>query len=144
MPASDDEVRAVLRGAHTIAVVGLSEKPERDSNEIARYLQQQGYRVIPVNPMVPEVLGEKSYPSLAAIPSGTRVDIVDIFRRSDQVAPIVDEAIDRHVPVIWMQLGVTNPEAAARARATGTTVLEDTCIRIAHQRVGLWKDRGTG
>jgi len=135
MTPTDAELRGALGRAKTIAVVGLSDKPERDSNEVARYLQSQGYRIVPVNPMVTEVLGEKAYPSLAAIPPEVRVDIVDVFRRSDQVPPVVDEAIARGAPVVWMQLGVANPEAAAKARAAGETVFEDLCIMVQHRRL---------
>ncbi len=137
MGPSDDELRRILSTARTIAVVGLSEKPERDSNEVARYLKTVGYRVVPVNPAVPEVLGERSYPSVSAIPPEIRVDLVDVFRRSDQVPPIVDEAIGRRVPTIWMQLTVRHPEAAAKARASGATVLEDRCIMVEHRRLRI-------
>ena len=137
MTVSDPELREILGRARTIAVVGLSDKPERDSNEIARYLQSQGYRVVPVNPMLTEVLGEKAYPSLAAIPPDVKVDIVDVFRRSDQVPPIVDEAIARGDRVVWMQLGVEHPEAAAKARAAGITVLENLCIMVQHRRLRI-------
>jgi len=135
MAVTDDELREVLGRARTIAVVGLSDKPDRDSNEIARYLQSQGYRVVPVNPMLTEVLGEKAYPSLSAIPKETQVDIVDVFRRSDQVPPIVDEAIARGDKVVWMQLGVEHPAAAAKARAAGVTVFENLCIMVQHRRL---------
>jgi len=135
MTATDAELREVLGTARTIAVVGLSDKPERDSNEVARYLKSQGYRIVPVNPMLPEVLGEKSYPSLAAIPPEVKVDIVDIFRRSDQVPPVVDEAIARGDRVVWMQLGVEHPAAAAKARAAGLTVFENLCIMVQHRRL---------
>lgn len=137
MSPSDSELHSLLSRARTIAVVGLSDKPDRDSNEVARYLRSQGYRIIPVNPTVPEVLGERSYPSLSAIPQGTQIDIVDLFRRSDQVPPVVDEAISRKVPVVWMQLGVENAGAAAKARAHGLTVLENSCIMVQHRRLGL-------
>jgi len=137
MTVSDPELREILGRARTIAVVGLSDKPERDSNEIARYLQSQGYRVVPVNPMLTVILGEKAYPSLAAIPPDVKVDIVDVFRRSDQVPPIVDEAIARGDRVIWMQLGVEHPEAAAKARAAGITVLENLCIMVQHRRLRI-------
>jgi uncharacterized protein len=133
----DDRIREVLTRARTIAVVGLSDKPERDSNEVARYLMSQGYRIVPVNPMLPEVLGERSYPSLTAIPPDVRVDLVDVFRRSDQVPPVVEEAIARHVPVVWMQLGVEHPEAAAKARAAGATVFENLCIMVQHRRLRI-------
>jgi hypothetical protein len=134
---TDAELREVLTRARTIAVVGLSDKPERDSNEVARYLRSQGYRIVPVNPMLPEVLGETSYPSLAAIPPSVRIDIVDVFRRSDQVPPVVDEAVARHVPVVWMQLGVEHSEAAAKARAAGLTVVENLCIMVQHRRLRI-------
>jgi len=134
-PPTDATLRDVLGRARTIAVVGLSDKPDRDSNEVARYLQSQGYRIVPVNPMLPEVLGEKAYPSLASIPPDVAVDIVDVFRRSDQVPPVVDEAIARRDKVVWMQLGVENAEAAAKARAAGLTVFENLCIMVQHRRL---------
>src|SRR5271154_5482979 len=137
MTPTDDELRDVLTRARTVAIVGLSDKPERDSNETARYLQAQGYRVIPVNPIAPEILGERSYPSLTAVPSDVRIDIVDLFRRSDQVPPIVDEAIARHVPVVWMALGVETAPAAAQARKAGLTVYENLCIMAQHRRLRL-------
>jgi predicted CoA-binding protein len=137
MPPSDPEIREVLTRARTIAIVGLSDKPDRDSNEVARYLQSKGYRVIPVNPAVPEILGEKSYPSLTAIPKAIRVDIVDVFRRSDQVHPIADEAIRRGVKVLWMQLGVDNAEAASAVREAGGVAFENLCIMTQHRRLGL-------
>jgi uncharacterized protein len=137
MSVDDDMIRKVLSEARTIAVVGLSDKPERDSNEVARYLQSQGYRIVPVNPMVSEVLGEKSYPSVAAIPADVTLDIVDIFRRSDQVPPVVDEALDRGVSVIWMQLGVVSPPAATKALAASAIVFEDRCIMVEHRRLRI-------
>jgi uncharacterized protein len=137
MPPNDAELKDVLSRARTIAVVGLSDKPERDSNEVARYLKSQGYRIVPVNPMLSEVLGEKAYPSVSAIPKDLRVDIVDVFRRSDQVPPVVDEALGRGTKVIWMQLGVENAEAAAKARAAGVTVYENLCIMVQHRRLHI-------
>ncbi|MGP8072843.1 MAG: CoA-binding protein [Thermoplasmata archaeon] len=137
MTPSDEELRRVLTTARTVAIVGLSDKPERDSHETARYLQAQGYRVVPVNPAAPEILGERSYPTLSAIPEDLHVDIVDIFRRSDQVPPIVDEALARGAPVVWMTLGVENADAAAKARARGITVYENLCIMAQHRRLRL-------
>jgi uncharacterized protein len=134
---TDEAVRGMLTRARTIAVVGLSEKPERDSNEIARYLKAQGYRILPVNPAVSEVLGERSYPTLLAIPTSEKIDIVDIFRRSDQVGPIVDEALVRGVGAIWMQLGVENPAAAAAAEGRDVPVVQNRCIRTAHRLLGI-------
>ncbi len=130
-------MRDALTSAGTIAVVGLSDKPDRDSYVVARYLQEQGYRIVPVNPAVPSVLGERSYPSLGAIPTEIRVDMVDIFRRSEQVPPIVEEAMARRVPVVWMQLGVEHAAAAATARAAGLLVVENRCVRVEHQRLGV-------
>jgi len=137
MPPSDAEIREVLSRARTIAIVGLSDKPERDSNEVARYLKSKGYRIIPVNPGVAEVLGERSYPSVTAIPREIRVDIVDIFRRSDQVVPVVKDAIRRGVKVVWMQLGIDNAEAASLVREAGGTEFENLCIMTQHRRLGL-------
>jgi len=135
MVATDAELRDVLARAKTIAVVGLSDKPDRDSNEVARYLQSQGYRIVPVNPMLTEVLGEKAYPSLSAIPADVRVDLVDVFRRSDHVPPVAEEAIARGAKVLWMQLGVENAAAAAKARGAGMTVFENLCIMVQHRRL---------
>jgi predicted CoA-binding protein len=134
---TDAETRQILTSARTIAVVGLSDKPERDSNEVARYLRSEGYRIIPVNPTLHEVLGEVSYPSISAIPSDVRIDIVDIFRRSDQVAPVVEEALERGVGAIWMQLGVANAEAAEQAEAAGVPVVQDRCIMQEHRRLQI-------
>lgn len=135
MIPADERLREILLTARTIAVVGLSDKPERDSNEIARYLQSVGYRIVPVNPMLSEVLGERAYPSLEAIPPELRIDLVDVFRRSEEVPPIVDQAIARKVPVVWMQLGVRNAEAAEKARHHGLTAIEDLCIMVSHRRL---------
>lgn len=137
MHPRDSELRQVLSAARTIAVVGLSDKPERDSNEVARYLQGEGYRIVPVNPLLTEVLGERAYPSLAAVPPDVRIDIADLFRRSEKVPPIVDEAIARHIPVVWMQLGVEHAKAAETGRAAGLRVYEDLCIMVQHRRLNI-------
>lgn len=134
---SDDRLREILTRARRIAVVGLSDKLERDSNEVARYLQSQGYRVTPVNPLFTELLGERSYPSVAAIPAHLTVDIVDIFRKSDQVPPTVAEAIARHVPTVWMQTGIENAAATAAGAKAGLTVLENVCIMDTHRRLNI-------
>ncbi len=144
MDRTDEELRRVLTAARTIAVVGLSDQPERDSNQVARYLQGQGYRVIPVNPRVSRALGETSYPSLAAIPPDVPIDIVDVFRRSDQVPPVVDAAIARGAPVIWMPLGVEHAAAASRARAAGAKVYENSCIMVQHRRLHIPPVRPAG
>ncbi len=133
----DREIREVLGRARNIAIVGLSDKPERDSNEIARYLKSQGYRVIPVNPRVPSVLGETSYPTVAAIPESTLVDLVVVFRRSEEVPPVAEEAIHRGVPAVWMPLGVRNAAAAESVRGSGGVAFEDLCIMTQHRRLGV-------
>jgi predicted CoA-binding protein len=144
MSDADEPVRALLTRARTIAIVGLSDKPDRDSHEVARYLQRQGYRVIPVNPLIPEVLGEQSYPSVSAIPGDVRIDILDIFRRSDQVPPVVEEGLRRGVGAVWMQLGVENAAAAERARTSGVPVYQNRCIMQEHRRLGLGPVRAPG
>lgn len=129
----DTDLRRILDDSKTVAVVGLSPKPERPSYRIATYLQRQGYRVIPVNPTVEEVLGERSYPDLRAVPE--KIDVVDIFRRSEDVPPIVEEAIEVGAPVVWMQEGVVNEEAATRAEQAGLRVVMDRCILKEHRRL---------
>ena len=131
MAVAWDDVQRILETTKTIAVVGLSDKPDRDSYQIASYLQQQGYRIIPVNPRIKEVLGEKAYPRLRDVPDP--VDVVDIFRRSEDVPPIVEDAIAIGAKVVWMQSGIVNEEAAARAEAAGLAVIMDACMRSAHR-----------
>tara|TARA_B100001167_G_C16729981_1_gene285482 strand:- start:182 stop:577 length:396 start_codon:yes stop_codon:yes gene_type:complete len=118
-----DLVEEQLRNSQTIAVVGLSDNPDRFSYRVAKYLQDQGYRIIPVNPMLEEVLGEKSYPDLSAVPEP--IDMVDIFRRSELVAPVVDQAIEVKAKYIWMQDGVIDQESAAKAEQAGIPVVMD-------------------
>ena len=112
-----------LQNSKTIAVVGLSGDPDRISFRVTRYMQEQGYRIIPVNPMVQEVLGEKSYPDLRSVPEP--IDMVNVFRRSELVPPVVDQAIEVGVKYIWMQDGVINPDSAAKAEAAGIPVIMD-------------------
>ena len=140
-----DRIREALEAARTIAVVGCSPNPLRPSNEIARYLQRQGYRVVPVNPGHREILGETCYPGLSQIPPEIRVDIVDVFRRSEHVAGIADEAIARKVPFFFMRLGVEDLSAARCLEAAGIGVAMDRCILIEHRghRVGA-KSRNAG
>ena len=134
-----DIITELLTVAHTIAVVGLSNDPTRPSYDVSAYMQAQGYRIIPINPAVPEVLGEKAYPTLAAVPDFIEIDIVNIFRRSEFVAAVVDQAIARkaahpsHIRAIWMQLDVIDEVAAANARAAGIQVVMDRCILIEHR-----------
>ena len=121
----------ILTSTKTIAVVGLSNKPDRPSHEIASYLKDAGYRIIPVNPGIQEALGQKAYASLKDIPE--KVDVVQIFRRSEDVPPIVEEAIAIGAKVVWMQTGIVNEEAAARAEAAGLKAVVDTCMRAVHR-----------
>ena len=125
-----DAVSEILKTSRTIAVVGLSSKPQRPSHGVSRYMQSAGYRIIPVNPSETEVLGEKAFAKLEDIPE--RVDIVDIFRRSDAVPGIVDEAIRIGARGVWMQEGVVHPEAAEKARRAGMFVIMNTCILKEH------------
>ena len=118
-----DLVGEQLRNSKTIAVVGLSGDQDRTSYRVTQYMQQQGYRIIPVNPMIDEVLGEKSYPDLKSVPEP--IDMVNVFRRSELVPPIIEEAIELGVKYIWMQDGVINPEWAAKAEAAGIPVIQD-------------------
>jgi predicted CoA-binding protein len=125
-------IKSVLKKSKTVAVVGLSPRKERDSHRVAKYLQGQGYRIIPVNPNAEEVLGERSYPDLASVPEP--IDIVDVFRRSEAVPEIVEEAIKVGARTVWMQQGVIHEEAAARAREAGLQVVMDRCMMVEHRR----------
>ncbi len=127
---SDDRLEQILADATTIAMVGASSNPEKASHGIMQRLQRVGYRVIPVNPRETEVLGERAYPSLSDIPE--RVDIVDVFRRSEDTPPIADEAVAIGAKVLWLQSGISNEETAARARAGGLTVVMDVCLGALH------------
>ncbi|RJP15641.1 MAG: CoA-binding protein [Candidatus Abyssobacteria bacterium SURF_5] len=129
----DEKIKEILRSAKSVAVVGLSPNPARDSHEVAQYLQEQGYRIIPVNPAADKILGEKSYPDLVSIPEP--VDVVDIFRRPEHVPAIVEEAIRIGAKTIWMQLGVVNEEAAKRAADAGLAVVMDRCMLREHRRL---------
>ena len=125
-----DPVEEQLTQSKVIAVVGLSPNPERDSYDVARYLQAQGYKIIPVNPTVDEVLGEKSYPDLKSV--AEPVDMVDIFRRSEAVPPLVDEALEIGAKYIWMQLEIVHEEAAKKATEAGVLVVMDRCTMREH------------
>ena len=133
--STEQEIIELLQTAKTIAVVGLSDKPHRDSYRVAAYLKENGYRIIPVNPRLrgKEVLGETAYSSLTEIP--LPIDIVNIFRRSEDVPPVVVEAVPLKPQGIWMQLGITNEEAARVARAAGIKVVMDRCIMVEHRRL---------
>jgi len=131
-PSATDEIGVLLKRAKTIAVVGLSDSPLRPSYGVSAYMQQQGYRIIPVNPSIQGALGEKAVASLSDIRE--KVDIVDVFRRSEFVPEVVDEAIKLRVPAIWMQEGVVHEAAAEKARKAGIFVVMDRCILKEHQQ----------
>ena len=139
---SQDQIREILRKAKTIAVVGLSRESEKDSHKVSVYLQQHGYRIIPVNPFADEVLVEKSYKSLLDIPVEIQktIDIMDIFRKPENVLPIVEQAIQVKTKLgrsfaVWMQLGIVNEQAAEAARQAGLVVVMDKCLKVEHQRL---------
>jgi predicted CoA-binding protein len=127
---SFDIITQVLQQSKTIAVVGLSSKPERASYQVAAYLQRHGYRIIPVNPRETQVLGEQAYATLRDVP--VAIDIVDVFRESSAVPDIVTDAIAIGAKVLWLQLDIHHAEAEAQAQAAGITVISDVCIKIAH------------
>src|SRR3989454_12653299 len=133
--AMDDinALRRILRGNHVIAVVGLSRDWYRPSYFAAKYMQEHGYRVIPVNPKYDEILGQKCYKSLREVPE--KIDIVDVFRKTQDVMPIAEEAIAIGAKVLWQQLGVKNEAAAAKARAAGLDAVVDRCVKIEHGRL---------
>lgn len=130
-PVESDPIRDVLSRAKTIAVVGLSNNPWRASHGVSAYMQAQGYKIIPVNPTITEALGEIAYPSLLDVPE--KIDIVNIFRRSEYVEAIVEQAIQRKIPAVWMQEEVINEAAAAKARRAGMFVAMDLCILKEHR-----------
>jgi predicted CoA-binding protein len=130
-----EKIADLLKKARTIAVVGLSDKPDRPSYHIASYLLSVGYRVIPINPRLKTIFNEKVYPDLQSVPDDIALDIVDIFRRSEDVLPIVEQAIPKKPSCIWMQLGIINPDAAKKAESAGITVVMNRCISVVHQQL---------
>lgn len=131
----DEEMKNILQTCRTVAVVGISPKEDRPSYGVASYLRSKGYRVIPVRPDGDKILGEKIYRSLEEIPEGIEIDVVDIFRKSEDVPPVVEEVIHRGAKVVWMQEGVINQEARAKAEKAGVKVVMDRCIKKEHQRL---------
>lgn len=130
---NDKALKEILLSTKTIASVGLSSNPEKESYGIALYLKGQGYRIIPVNPTTPEVFGEKSYPDLESVPE--KIDVVQVFRKPEDVPPVVDDAIRVGAKVVWMQEGISHEEAARKARDAGLQVVMDACMRATHQRL---------
>jgi len=133
--SGSDPITDILKKCKTIAVVGLSSNPMRPSHEVTEYMQGAGYRIIPVNPNEAEVLGEKSYARLEDVPE--KIDVVNIFRRAEEVPPVVESAIRVGAKVVWMQLGIESEEAAEKARAAGLAVVEDACILVEHRKRGI-------
>jgi len=134
MTAIEDEKKSkVLKESKTVAVVGISDNPQRASHRIASYLQSQGYQVIPVNPKLDTVLGEKAYPDLASIPFP--VDVVDVFRKQEEVAAVIEEALKIHPQAIWLQVGLNSPEGQIKAEEQGCAFMENCCIMVEHRRL---------
>ena len=131
----DDRVRRILTDCRTIAVVGLSPKPDRASYDVARYMQANGYRIIPVNPNagVAQILGETVYATLLEASQFEKMDLVNCFRNSPDIPPLVDDAIAIGAKALWMQLGISHPAAAAKAQAAGLLVVQDRCLKIDHR-----------
>ncbi|HZI22706.1 MAG TPA: CoA-binding protein [Gemmatimonadales bacterium] len=134
---TSEALRTLLREARTIAVVGLSPRPTRPSHSVARYLQRSGYRIVPVNPGHDSILGERSYPTLAAAAADHAIDVVDVFRRSEVVGPVVDEAIGVRPRLIWLQVGIVDESAAERSSAAGIPLVMDRCLMVDHQSLGV-------
>ena len=118
----------------TVAVVGLSPKPHRDSFGVAQYMQAHGWRIVPINPNASEILGEKAYATLTEAAEHERIDLVNVFRNSADVPPVVDEAMAIGAPALWLQLGITHEVAAAKARAAGLQVVQNKCLKVEHAR----------
>jgi predicted CoA-binding protein len=130
---NDQMMKDILLSAKTIASVGLSSNQEKESYWIVSYLKDQGYRIIPVNPTADEILGEKAFPDLESVPE--KIDVVQVFRKPEDVPPVVDSAIRVGAKVVWMQEGIVNEEAAQKAREAGLQVVMDACMRVTHRRL---------
>jgi len=127
-------IAAILGGARTIAVVGLSPNPQRTSHAVARYMQLRGWRILPVNPLVDQVLGETAYPTLAAAAAAEPIALVNVFRKTEELPEVVDAAIACGAPALWLQLGLRDDVAAARARRAGLRVVQDRCLMVEHSQ----------
>jgi predicted CoA-binding protein len=132
---SDDDLRDLLRRVRTIAVVGLSPRPQRPSHGVSAYMQAAGYRIVPVRPGVERVLGETAYPALTAIPITVPIDLVNVFRRPDALPALVAEAAAAGMRVLWLQLGVVHPRAEAEALERGVDLVADRCLLVEHRRL---------
>jgi predicted CoA-binding protein len=127
-----DDIRHILRNYRTVAVVGLSPTPHRASHDVARYMQKQGWRIIAVNPMASEILGEKAYPNLLEAARHERIELVNVFRNSADVPPVAAQAIAIGAQALWLQLGIENAEAASAAQAAGLRVVQNRCLMVEH------------
>ena len=133
-----DDIAHILKNCRTVAVVGLSPKTHRDSHEIARYMQRQGWRIVPINPaaQVAEILGEKVYPNLIEAAKHEQIDLVNVFRNSADVPPVADDAISIRAKALWLQLGIEHAGAVEKARAAGLMVVQNRCLLVEHRRQG--------
>ncbi len=135
MPASERQTIAdLISRTRTVAVVGLSPKPHRESFKVSQYMQRQGWRIVPINPNASEILGEKVYASLTEAAAAEKIDLVNVFRNSDDVPPVVDEALAIGAPAIWLQMGIRHDAALAKARAAGMQCVQDKCLLVEHAR----------
>ncbi len=138
----EQKIKDILISSNTVASVGLSSNPQKESYGVVSYLHGQGYKIIPVNPTAAEIMGEKAYPNLSDIPD--KVDVVQIFRKPEDVPPVVDEAIKIGAKVVWMQEGIVNHEAAKKAEEAGLQVVMDTCMRAAYRYLNIGPKPGNG
>lgn len=132
---SDEAIRRILGATRTIAVVGLSSKPDRPSHDVAAYLQRAGYRIVPVNPRETEVLGEPAYATLRDVPADVPIDLVDVFRRAEETPEVARDAVAIGAKALWLQLGIANDEARAIAEEAGLAVIMDRCLKVDHRRL---------
>ena len=144
LSARQRELRSLLGEAKVVAVVGISSKPFRPSHDVASYLQEHGYRIVPVNPNETEVLGERAYPTLLDIPRELRVDVVDVFRRAEHTPEVARDAVTIGARVLWLQEGIVNEEAARIAAEGGLDVIMGVCIKKVRERLMATEDRGKG
>ena len=132
-----DTLRHILSTCRTIAVVGLSPKPHRDSFDVARHMQAKGWRIIPINPNATEILGETAYPTLTEAARHVKIDLVNVFRNSDDVPPVVTEAIAIGAKAVWLQLGIEHAQAAAEAQSAGLALIQNKCLMVEQARFGI-------
>ena len=134
MHKESTDIAHILEHCRTVAVVGLSPKPDRDSYAVSRYMQSQGWRIVPINPNASSILGETAYPSLLEAARHHRIELVNVFRNSADVPPVVDEAIAIGAQAVWLQMGVMHDAAAQKARNAGLRVVQDRCLMVEHRR----------